>query len=320
MSGQSFLHEHREFPDLLTIVSEREGVAEALVEKDYWVTHTLWALREGGLRVYFKGGTSLSKGFGLIERFSEDLDLKLEAEDLPPVTSWTSEGVSAVSEREAFFRALGARISIPGAGIEELSSLRDRSWRHVVFAVRYPAQASGALPEGIRPFVQLEVGSARTAPGGARSITSWVHDHVFAEASELAENFVDNRPEAIHCVSPRVTLMEKIEAATRRFSRPSVNPASFVRHYEDIVRILDGGAVGSPGELADLLSEMQETKDIRHWPSPDHAAWNPHADPERWESLEKAWAAIAPIFWGDRVPLKHAASRVRRLLEELDRA
>jgi len=41
-----------------------------MVEKDYWVTHTLWAIHEQGFEVWFKGGTSLWKGFGLIDRFS----------------------------------------------------------------------------------------------------------------------------------------------------------------------------------------------------------------------------------------------------------
>lgn len=74
----SFVHDDPEFDDLLRIVAGRRGLAVGLVEKDYWVTHVLWSLHEFGLEVWFKGGTSLSKGFGLIERFSEDLDLKLE--------------------------------------------------------------------------------------------------------------------------------------------------------------------------------------------------------------------------------------------------
>jgi predicted nucleotidyltransferase component of viral defense system len=74
----TFVHEDPEFGELLRIVAVRRGLATGLVEKDYWVTHTLWALHQLGLEVWLKGGTSLSKGFGLIERFSEDLDLKLE--------------------------------------------------------------------------------------------------------------------------------------------------------------------------------------------------------------------------------------------------
>ena len=71
----TFIHEDRDFDDLLTIVADQRGLTTGLVEKDYWVTHALWALQYQGFDIWFKGGTSLSKGFGLIERFSEDLDL-----------------------------------------------------------------------------------------------------------------------------------------------------------------------------------------------------------------------------------------------------
>ena len=74
----SFIHDDPEFDGLVRIVAGKRGLSLALVEKDYWVTHALWAIHEQGFDVWFKGGTSLSKGFGLIERFSEDLDLKLD--------------------------------------------------------------------------------------------------------------------------------------------------------------------------------------------------------------------------------------------------
>lgn len=73
----SFVHDDLEIGDLLRIVAGETRIAPGLIEKDYWVTHTLWALHDKGFDVWFKGGTSLSKGFGLIERFSEDLDLKI---------------------------------------------------------------------------------------------------------------------------------------------------------------------------------------------------------------------------------------------------
>ena len=74
----NFVHEDPEFQQLVGIVARDKGTAAALIEKDYWVTHTLWALHETGLDLWFKGGTSLSKGFGLIQRFSEDLDLMIK--------------------------------------------------------------------------------------------------------------------------------------------------------------------------------------------------------------------------------------------------
>jgi len=107
----SFVHESgQEFADLLEIVAAERGLRRSIVEKDYWVTHALWALSVGGFEVWFKGGTSLSKGFGLIERFSEDLDLKVEpggVTALPAVSNWKSEGAKATAERRAYFDASG---------------------------------------------------------------------------------------------------------------------------------------------------------------------------------------------------------------------
>jgi predicted nucleotidyltransferase component of viral defense system len=50
-----------------------------LVEKDYWIMHCLWGLKSQGSTFELKGGTSLSKGFGIIKRFSEDIDIRLPA-------------------------------------------------------------------------------------------------------------------------------------------------------------------------------------------------------------------------------------------------
>jgi hypothetical protein len=64
----------------------RLGTASQNIEKDFWVCWTLDALfnglKEGGPRLLFKGGTSLSKGFGLINRFSEDIDVTVFRNDI----------------------------------------------------------------------------------------------------------------------------------------------------------------------------------------------------------------------------------------------
>ncbi len=70
---------------LFTATAQRLGTTPQNVEKDFWVCWALDALfngTEGGPRLLFKGGTSLSKGFGLIERFSEDIDVTVFRDDL----------------------------------------------------------------------------------------------------------------------------------------------------------------------------------------------------------------------------------------------
>ncbi len=72
--------------ELFRETAARKGIsAPGLIEKDFWVCWTLkhqFALQPGNPGLLFKGGTSLSKAFGLIERFSEDIDISLNRQDL----------------------------------------------------------------------------------------------------------------------------------------------------------------------------------------------------------------------------------------------
>jgi predicted nucleotidyltransferase component of viral defense system len=78
MASVDFLHRHSEFSDLLRLAAAQMAIDPALVEKDYWIMHCLYGLQWLGLSFELKGGTSLSKGYGLIERFSEDIDIRIE--------------------------------------------------------------------------------------------------------------------------------------------------------------------------------------------------------------------------------------------------
>ena len=127
-----FPHEEGDFGDLLQIVATERRLSPSLVEKDYWVTHTLWALHAAGFEVWFKGGTSLSKGFALIERFSEDLDLKIEpgaVRDLPTVSNWKSSGCARWRSLIAgVVRKSGCELVDPRINICLSFCRRYRSW------------------------------------------------------------------------------------------------------------------------------------------------------------------------------------------------
>jgi predicted nucleotidyltransferase component of viral defense system len=72
--------------DLFLGAAHRLGTPEQYIEKDFWVCWILDALfnglEKGGPRLLFKGGTSLSKAYGLISRFSEDIDITVFRHDL----------------------------------------------------------------------------------------------------------------------------------------------------------------------------------------------------------------------------------------------
>ncbi|MBP5325990.1 MAG: nucleotidyl transferase AbiEii/AbiGii toxin family protein [Pseudobutyrivibrio sp.] len=71
-----YLHNDKElFGDIIALTAEKMGQAQDIIEKDYYVTIILKELSLCDYPICFKGGTSLSKAFGIIDRFSEDIDI-----------------------------------------------------------------------------------------------------------------------------------------------------------------------------------------------------------------------------------------------------
>jgi hypothetical protein len=313
-----FVHEDPDFPRLLDLAARGTGIAAALVEKDYWVTHSLWALHASGLDLWFKGGTSLSKGFGIIERFSEDLDLMVErgtVTSLPAVGNWRSTNTGAVAQRRAFYAALASTVDIPGVLVSPADGPEDRYGRGVELHGRYPGGLLDQLVPTTSPFVRFEIGRARVVPFVERQLTSYVHE-VLAERGLLSE-FIDNRPHSIRCVHPVVTLIEKLDALSRRYRREPMEPDGFVRHYEDAARIIQALPTLPPTEqtAAELAAEMRDEGGIAAFPS----AADPSLvleDDERRAQVEAAHDRIAPMFWGPRVSLDEACAGIRGWIAE----
>ena len=65
-----YLHQRKDFLDLLRIIEGETGILAGLIEKDYWIMHVLYGLKKQGFDFELKGGTSLSKGYQIISRFS----------------------------------------------------------------------------------------------------------------------------------------------------------------------------------------------------------------------------------------------------------
>jgi hypothetical protein len=310
----TFIHYDPEFPDLLKIVAEERGIVAPLIEKDYWVTHTLWALQDAGLEIWFKGGTSLSKGFGLIQRFSEDLDLKVEggARSLPSVRNWKSKERGPRAERRAFFEALAG---LPLVDLDlrlDLASMGERCTNAGIEA-RYPGHHLAQMPGGLRPFVLLEVGDARVRPFVERPISSWVQEQL--DAQGMASGFTLNRP-TVRCIHPLVTLLEKLDAISRRF-QAGTDPAQFVRHYEDAAHIIRSETDLPPPEATPttLAQDMFNARQIRKIPSAMNHAFTPSPD-SAWESIRRSHEAIAPMFWGGRLTLAEASENIKAWINE----
>jgi predicted nucleotidyltransferase component of viral defense system len=109
------LHDHKNFDDLIAAVSDSMSIDSTLVEKDYWIMHCLWGLQVQGFEFELKGGTSLSKGFGLIHRFSEDIDIRISPpKNMFVKTSKNQNKESHIKSRSDYYDWVASKLSISG--------------------------------------------------------------------------------------------------------------------------------------------------------------------------------------------------------------
>jgi hypothetical protein len=282
------------------------------------VTHTLWALSTLGFEVWFKAATSLLQGFGLIDRFPEDLDLKIEpgtVTALPCVSNWKSEGAKATAERKAYFEAMQRALVVPGCRAELANETVDKAWRSETLCVIYPGLYPSELSPEVSRHVLLKVGTARVTPYLSSDITSWVNDKL--TTSGLGQALGANRARNVRCVYPLVTLLEKPDALHRRFPNPNALPQTFVRHFEDAARLvqvvdqlppLDGYA-----HVRALADDMLSRHQLMTMPTADDPGLSPQDD-TRWAAIRNAYRASQPMFWGPRVSIDDACAAIRAWL------
>jgi hypothetical protein len=232
-----FLHRRGDFNDLIRIVANEMGIDPALVEKDYWIMQSLYGLQQLGLQFQLKGGTSLSKGYGFIDRFSEDIDIRIEPDPVLGIaTSPNHNKPAQVDGRRAFYDHLSQTIRIVGiVAVERDTAFDDtRYYRGAGIRLIYES-ANGSVP-GIKDGILLEVGFDDVAPNQPKDISSWAYDFAASRVDIL-----DNRAKAVACYHPGHTLVEKLQAISTKYRlqrESGVFPPNFMRHYYDVYCLL----------------------------------------------------------------------------------
>ena len=232
-----YLHRHPDYPDLLRTLADAKGIAPDLIEKDYWIMHCLHGLTQQGYQFELKGGTSLSKGFGIIHRFSEDIDLRIAPPDEPKVfTGKNHVKPRHCDSRKVFYDQLATEIVIDGlVDIRRDAVFDDEKYRSGGIRLFYENQTT--VSAGLKDGILLEVGFDQVAPNTKRDISSWALD--FAEQRGMP--IADNRARGIACYEPGFTLVEKLQAIAtkyRRFLASGDMPRNFMRHYYDVYCLL----------------------------------------------------------------------------------
>jgi hypothetical protein len=185
--------EERQRADLFRETAATWGMTPAIVEKDFWVSWILGRIYQDedlARQLMFKGGTSLSKVYGLIERFSEDIDLILDWREVTtdnPIAARSRTRQAALNQemneraREYIASDLLARVSGMVTGICTCDI--DTQDPHVI-NVRYPGAFDGTY---LRPEVRLEIGPlAAWLPFEERNISCFAAE-AFPRVFDVAE-------------------------------------------------------------------------------------------------------------------------------------
>jgi predicted nucleotidyltransferase component of viral defense system len=315
MPPESFLHEIKEFRPLIETAADEEKIDNpALVEKDYWIMHSLFGLKRIGLTFELKGGTSLSKGFGIIHRFSEDLDIRIEPFDGLEVDTNPNHDKSAhVETRNLFFEKLREKIQIPGiVTVERDKDYDDETLRNAGLRLRYESHFE-SVP-GLKDGILLEVGFDKTAPNRPCNISSWVVE--FATKKEM--KFTDNRASEIPCYNAEYTFVEKLQTVLkkyRQFRETGKLSPNFLRHYYDIHQLLDVEDVQKF-----IGTEPYREHKRQRFKSLDQNVKNSGAftlEESIRKKFEQEYEKTASLYYRGQIPLDKILSRIQKDLERL---
>ena len=234
----SYLHKHEQFPELIRIVAEQRGVDPALVEKDYWIMHSLYGLQRLGLTFELKGGTSLSKGFKIIDRFSEDIDIHID----PPTdrnvkTGRNQDKPAHVNSRKDFYDWLAStKIQIDGIDSVERDTAFD-SDKLFSGGIRLHYLSFTNRIDDLKDGILLEAGFDDVTPNIAKDISSWMYDHAADKVT-----IIDNRAKGVACYDLGYTFVEKLQTISTKYRQQQEDkefPPNFLRHYYDVYSLLD---------------------------------------------------------------------------------
>ncbi len=321
-----FLHQHKDFKDLIELTARKEKIDDpALVEKDYWIMHCLFSISQLDLGIELKGGTSLSKGYGIIHRFSEDIDLKIipskKVIDFEVSVGKNQDKPAHRESRKKFFEWLHKYLNKRIDGIAEVA--RDQAFDDI------PKYRNGGIrliynpvfspPLGLKEGILLEVGFDKTTPSKKKDISSWAFD--FGHQS-LGDRVTDNRAHGIACYEPQYTFVEKLHAIVRKYRQYSEQkdnrnlPDNFLRHYYDLFCLL---------KLPEVQSFIGTTEYVAHKKTrfgnddiivTNCAGFHLRDKIER-ELFQRTYEKSASLYYRGQVPFDELLKEIQSFLDKM---
>jgi hypothetical protein len=317
--------------ELFRNTADKMGLNDAIVEKDFWVCFTLDYLFHRSPwkeSITFKGGTSLSKAFHLISRFSEDIDLILDwrvlgyGKDEPwEKRSNTKQDAfnkeanvrAEVFLSETFCPAVKAGLS-QEIGCEANVYIDEKDKQTVIFAYPHLFMNTATLQ-----VIRLEIGAlAAWTPAKTALIEPY--------AAKYYPKIFEQKETAILTVAPERTFWEKATILHHEANRPEhlEMPQRYSRHYYDLYRMAATPVKEAAFSRLDLLKKVVDFK-MKFYPR----AWAKYPEavpgtlkllpPEyRFAALETDYNSMQDMLYGDIPTFETVIAAVQELEKEIN--
>lgn len=226
------LHEKPElFSDAVQAASDFKGIREIYIEKDYWVTLALHAIFHSDYKdvAVFKGGTALSKCHGLIERFSEDVDIVV-----------IKEGYESVNQLSKKIKAISKHV----AGILPEKNVKGITSKHGNFR-KTAHEFENVFDDDygqVRSDIILEVSClGNYEPHTDEVVLTYITEMMIDQGQDQVIEDYDLAPFTVQVLSKNRTLCEKIMSLVRfsRSDNPYEDLANKIRHIYDIHALIN---------------------------------------------------------------------------------
>lgn len=314
-----FIHNDPEFKELLSIVSSQKGVDITLVEKDYWIMHALYSLQQQRIEFELKGGTSLSKGYGLIHRFSEDIDIHISTnfglsiegkEDKPQVRA----------ARKEFYDVLANSLSINGIIEIKRDHDFDDTEKYRSGGIRMYYQSHTPTLEGLKDGILLEAGFDIVTPNKPIDISSWIWEHLVS--INVSSNYINNTAIGVRCYHPGYTLIEKLQTIVRKYRNKDNSGATydknFMRQYYDVYCLLGNAEIqefiGSPEYISHKAARIKGADNLI--PLNEHPALQLN-DLEIRESFSNRYLSTSKLYYNGQPDFEDILARIVDHLHKL---
>ena len=237
-----YLHKHKEdFINAVNLASEYFHILPLIVEKDYYVTMILRELTERQGFVVFKGGTSLSKCYKVIKRFSEDIDITID--------SRLSQG--QMKKLKEVIKEIATELDLAIPNIAETRSRRSYN-RYIL---EYQSVLS-APDDAVQNAVLMETSFAEVSfPTVILLVHSYIGDMMIEEAPEEIKNFRLD-PFEMKVQGLDRTLVDKVFAICDYYMQDRVKKHS--RHIYDIYKLLP--VVPQNEEFKNLIKDVRSVR------------------------------------------------------------